>query len=183
MTRLLLIAAVLALFANPLTAGPSDAELWQQFQADKGIKSLDSEFDEEKAERPAPQDSPKPALELPSANAQAAMVRESIQFFALAVKHNDMRILHNHGALAFQGQFSVEKLHEVFKGFTDQKIDLTILNPLMPQFDAPMQKHPEHDLVGMIGHYTVGSNKVIFKLQYLHENGAWKMFAINVEIP
>lgn len=187
-----LLFALSTLLISALYAGPNEAEMWQQFQSDKAMEGLNEEFEKPKpkpaAKKPEPAEkksTPEPAqqrIAMPDHVIQVALVKQSIQSFALSVNAKDMTGFYNDSGNHFRNNFTIEKLNKVFEQFMLQNIDLTAVKDMTPIFDQKTKMHPEKDLIVMVGHYETSPSLVNFEVYYLMENGAWKLVAINIEV-
>ena len=120
------------------------------------------------------------AIKIPDEEKRIKLVKDSMHDFALAVNAKDFTEFHKHISKNFQDQFSPEKLFEIFKSFSEQNIDLTVLDPLQPLFDEAPQIDEQGILI-LVGHYATTPNVTYFKLKY-YERPNWKLMGINVDI-
>jgi hypothetical protein len=72
-------------------------------------------------------------------------------------------------------------LKEHFHGFTDKKIDLSMLQALPPVFDEPPFINQDGLLV-LKGHFNAPQFHVLFKFQYIYELPRWKLFGIDISV-
>jgi hypothetical protein len=77
-------------------------------------------------------------------------------------------------------QVSPEKFSEAFRPFTDKRFDIAGISKV----EAVFEEKPSIDGDGVLtlkGNFPAQPNKVKFRLRYLYEKSAWKLFGINVE--
>ncbi|HMG03808.1 MAG TPA: hypothetical protein VK581_00020 [Chthoniobacterales bacterium] len=118
---------------------------------------------------------------MPSDKELKALVFDSLFAFNQAVQKKDFAQFHQERlSPTFQKQFPLEKFAAVFQAFIDKGYDISNIAKSEPVFDIP----PAFDSDGLLvvkGHYPTRPNKVTFKLTYVYESSAWKIFGINVQ--
>lgn len=117
----------------------------------------------------------------PSAEEQQQLVADTLGAFAESVNADDFSVLHNVGSTRFREQVSVEKLHETFVGFVEQKIDLSVLATKTPSIDASSGIQPDGNL-HLTGSYDTEPSRVYFDLLYELEDEQWWLININVKV-
>jgi hypothetical protein len=117
----------------------------------------------------------------PSAEEQQQLVAGTLSAFAESVNADDFSMLHGTGSTRFREQVSVDKLHETFAGFVEQKIDLSVLDTLTPGIDASSGIQPDGNL-HLTGSYDTKPSGVHFDLLYELEDGQWSLININVKV-
>ncbi len=118
---------------------------------------------------------------LPPESEVARLVGESLLDFAKAVNARDFTGFHAKCAVDFQRQFSPEGFAAAFKQFSDQGIDLTVLEGHEPEYsEAPAIN--DSGLLVVRGRYAVAPYSVPFELKYLFEGTTWKLFGIDLNV-
>lgn len=118
---------------------------------------------------------------LPGSEVTIALVRNTLQDFALAVNRRNFDRFYANISNLWQGQISAEKLAEIFRTFSDQQIDLTVLQGMQPVFDREPEIN-EQKILLLQGHYDTQPSVTRFTLKYIFEPPAWKLMGINVEV-
>lgn len=141
---------------------------------------------------PAPASKPEaPAAEEPAAAAeepaapgvdeQVQLVATTLAAFAESVNANDFTSLHALGSSAFQEQLSPEKLQEAFAGFVEQEVDLTVLDGMTPAMDDS-SGIDGNGVLRLKGGYATEPSRTSFELQYVEEDGEWRLIDIKVNV-
>lgn len=112
---------------------------------------------------------------------QIKLVAETMDIFAAAINKRSMVDFHGYVADILQRQTTPEKLDEIFAGFYDAGIDLTLLDGMVPQFDGPGSLD-ENGIFLITGHYPTRPSQVIFELSYIYETQGWKLVKISVDV-
>jgi hypothetical protein len=72
-------------------------------------------------------------------------------------------------------------LKAAFKTFIEQKFDIaSIIENVKPVFEPPPAINSD-GLLNVQGSYPIKPDKLAFVLEYLNEDGAWKLASINVK--
>jgi G:T/U-mismatch repair DNA glycosylase len=119
--------------------------------------------------------------EIPSDDQLKQLVQKTMLDFALAIKARDFTGFYSNIAQLWQARTTKEELANIFKSFSDQNIDLTVLQELNPIFTKNPQLTDEGVLV-LQGRYPTKPSVVSFMLKYVSEESKWKLVGINVEI-
>jgi hypothetical protein len=122
-----------------------------------------------------------PSHTMPSEAKLQQMVHDSLMAFNKAVSDKSFAAFHKVCASQFREQVSVEQMDQAFKKFMDNQVDISSIDKATPAFDAA----PEIDSDGVLiakGGYPV-EPKVLFELKYVYDGDAWKILAINVNLP
>lgn len=141
---------------------------------------------------PAPEAKPEPASEAPAAEESAAgdmpdeaaqqqLVADTLHAFAASINGDDFGILHQTAAQPFQDQISVDTLRTQFEGFVEEKVDLSVLDTLTPAIDSS-SAIDANGILHLTGSYPTKPSRVNFDLQYMQEDGEWKLVSINVQV-
>lgn len=120
------------------------------------------------------------AKTIPDQTVLAEIVEENMLDFALAVKAEDFTVFYRRISKLWQDQTTKEQLLNLFKSFSDKKIDLILLEGKIPDF----YKKPLIDDNGWLvlqGKYGAFPYYVDFILRYTFENNAWKLAGIDYE--
>ncbi len=121
------------------------------------------------------------ALQVPAENELNQLVNSTIHQLALSINSRDFTNFHNHISRLWQAQITREELFEIFKSFSDQNIDLTVLESIDPVFSEPPHLNADNLLI-LTGYYPTQPSMTYFTLKYTMEYPNWKLFGINVEI-
>jgi len=123
----------------------------------------------------------KEEITMPTKAQGTALVKKSINEFALSVNEKSMNRFHKHISELWKNQFTVEQLDESFKVFYTAGIDLTVVDNLTPEFD----KEPYIDnrnILTISGIFNTSPSKVYFTQNYMQENGQWKLTGFNINV-
>lgn len=124
-----------------------------------------TEFDE---------DAPPPVKE------QKRLVRETLTSFDQALGTKDFTAFYNQTSKAWRNQTNPTELREAFKVFIDKKFRLKEILKTLPISIKTAQM--EDGLLVLKGTFASEPNKTHFKLRYTPEDGAWKLFSIQVKV-
>jgi hypothetical protein len=119
------------------------------------------------------------AREIPSEEAIATLINETIEFLGEGINKNDFTDFYGHISKLWQSQTDEASLKKAFNDFTSKKIDLTIVRGKKPVVSEP----PYIDQDGILrlkGYYPTQPYIVQFELGYLYEHPGWKLLAISV---
>lgn len=119
--------------------------------------------------------------EIPPEAKLKQLVKKTMLDFALAIKARDFTGFYHNISKVWQEQTTKEELFEIFKSFSDQNIDLTILQDLEPIFTAEAFLD-EDGLLVLQGRYPTEPSVVYFEMDYIYEDSDWKLFGINVNV-
>ncbi len=121
------------------------------------------------------------AQDVPAPDQIRSLVKATMLDFALAVKAKDFTSFYKNIAKLWQAKTSAQELAQIFKSFIDQKIDLTVLDDLVPAYS----KKPALDSQGWLvieGAYPTKPSAVNFILKYIKEGATWKLVEIEVNV-
>lgn len=119
--------------------------------------------------------------ELPPDQELKQLVKTTMQHFALAINARDFGDFHKHISNLWQAQISKDKLLDIFKTFSEQNIDLTVLQPLEPAFSEKPSVNADGVLI-MKGKYATQPSVTTFELKYITEQNRWKLVGIDVSV-
>lgn len=122
---------------------------------------------------------PAQAASLPTDNEQEILVKTTLMTFNDANLTGNYSILHAKSAKVFRAQLTVEKLADSFKVFRDKKVNLASI--VADEIES--SKAPVLDAKGVLtlkGRFKDDEKKVRFDLQFIDEDGAWKLVGLNV---
>lgn len=109
------------------------------------------------------------------------MVNATMLDLAIAIKAKDFKGFYKKTASLWKEQTTPEALAENFRSFTDQNLDLTVLQNLEPVFTkAPALD--ENDWLMLEGYYPSKPSRAYFTMKFLNENGAWKLAAVDLNV-
>ncbi len=101
--------------------------------------------------------------------------------FNHAVVTQEFESFHQDLAAPFQGQYSPEQLQEAFQPFFDQGIDIAPIIDVEPTFNRPPAVN-SNGYLELSGTFPTQPSQVKFDLQYLEEDGEWRLIDINVNV-
>ncbi len=110
-----------------------EQDAWKILAINKAASGLVSE--PPKTTGTLPVSEPPRATGIPPEKEMKQMVNATMLDFALAVNSRDFSNFYKNISQLWQSQITTEKLQELFKPFSDQNIDLTILRGMEPEFD------------------------------------------------
>lgn len=120
-------------------------------------------------------------LRVPSQEKLVDLTRSTMLDFALAVKGRDFSAFYQKIATIWKQQTTADQLAEIFRSFSEQDIDLTVLKDMTPRFrEAPSLN--ENGVLVLHGVYDTEPSEVTFTLKYLAEAGAWRLAGIKVNV-
>ena len=122
-----------------------------------------------------------PGKPMPTDEESKTLALETLLAFNRAVAAKSFAGFHRQISRAWQEQISSEKLQEIFADFVDKKIDISSIKEVEPILTEP----PQIDSNGIFileGYYPRHPAKVRFRLKYLYEHPAWKLFGIQVNV-
>lgn len=109
-----------------------------------------------------------------------ALVRDSLLAFHKAIQVRDFKGFQLEISSAWRKQITAEELEKVFQSFVDQQIDLSGVANTDPVFSEASSVSKTGVLLTQ-GMYPTSPTRIDFRLQYVQEEGAWKLFAIKIE--
>jgi hypothetical protein len=109
------------------------------------------------------------------------LARESLLQFNDAVKAKDFTGFHKTISQLWQGQITPAELLDAFRSFVDQDIDISPIRNAEPVFE-PAPKIDSDGVLTLEGNYPLRPNKVIFRLKYVNESGAWKLLGAKINV-
>lgn len=109
------------------------------------------------------------------------LVNATLLDFAVAIKARDFTGFYHKIAKLWQAQTTPEELTTGFKSFSDQNIDLTVLQGLDPVFTEEPFLNDNGWLV-LQGHYPTQPSITYFTLEYLYEESEWKLGVIDINV-
>jgi 2C-methyl-D-erythritol 2,4-cyclodiphosphate synthase len=127
------------------------------------------------------QNAPEKRREVPSETELKKLTDETLLSFNSAVQSQDFGTFYKSTAKLWQEQTTPEKLKAAFKTFIDQKFDIApVVQNVKPAFE-PSPAINSDGLLVVQGSYPIKPDKLAFALEYLNEDGAWKLASINVK--
>ena len=118
---------------------------------------------------------------LPSNEDNEKIALNTTLAFAQAVNAEDLSLLRLQTTEEFKARFNQDQLEETFRGFIEQKINLTPVEKLKPIFrNAPLIT--EDGTLILNGYFPTRPSQVEFDYNYLWRNGSWKINGISLEI-
>ena len=90
-------------------------------------------------------------------------------------------VLHAKTAKPFREQFSPERLKQVFKGFSDQKVDWGMIATMTPVATSESKVDQRGALV-LHGYFDTKPNRLFYQLEFLPSEGEWKPSKLYVNL-
>jgi hypothetical protein len=122
-----------------------------------------------------------PTHQKPDATSAIVLIKKTIKIFALGVKAKDFSLFYDTIAKVWQRQTTVSALEKAFKSYTEQNIDLTVLNDLDPVLEGNPTVN-EKGILTVQGYYPTKPKRFYFTLGYYQEDGMWKLINIDTKI-
>ena len=117
---------------------------------------------------------------VPSETELKSMTLDTLLAFNKGVKAKDFSGFYKEIAKLWQEQTSAEKLQALFQDFIDKGLDISPIKKLEPVFNKPAEINSDGVLV-INGYYPTTPKRVVFRLQYLQEEGDWKLVGIKLD--
>jgi hypothetical protein len=152
-----------------------EAGQWKILSLTRTAGGLKETKEKEEA-TPSPREA---AKEIPSEEALAEIINETVGLLGEGINKNDFTDFYRHISKLWQSQTDESSLKKAFDEFISKKIDLTIVHGETPVVSEP----PYIDQDGILrlkGYYATQPYIVQFELGYLYEHPRWKLIAINV---
>ena len=118
---------------------------------------------------------------LPSEEVLKDLVKATMLDLAIAIKAKDFKGFYQKTASLWKEQTTPQALAENFRSFTDQNLDLTVLQAVGPVFT----KGPaldENDWLAVEGYFPSEPSRTNFSMKYLKEGDSWKLAAIDLNV-
>jgi hypothetical protein len=119
--------------------------------------------------------------QLPSDEKSKALALDSLLAFNKAVQDKSFAGFHQQISRRWQDQITPDKLKEVFNQFIQMHLDISSIKGVEPVLSAAPEINSDGILV-LEGYYPTHPNKVYFRLKYIYEHPAWKLFGIQVNV-
>ena len=117
---------------------------------------------------------------VPSETELKSMTLDTLLTFNKGVQAKDFTGFYKEIAKLWQEQTSPEKLQALFQDFIDKGLDISPIKKLEPVFNKPAEINSDGVLV-INGYYPTTPKRVVFRLQYLQEEGDWKLVGIKLD--
>ncbi len=118
---------------------------------------------------------------MPSNDELLSMASQSIYELGKAVNSKNFSDFYSKISLLWQSQTSKEKLFAVFKTFSDNNIDLTVVKDLKPEFIEKPGFVDQRSIL-LKGFYTVKEKRYYFDLLYIYENNKWMLLGAGLNV-
>ena len=122
-----------------------------------------------------------PGKPMPTDRQSKVLVLQTLLAFNQAVAEKSFTRFHAQISRTWQEQIASEKLQEIFADFIEKQIDISSIKDVEPILTEP----PAIDSNGILilqGYYPTHPAKVNFRVKYLYEHPAWKLFGIQVNV-
>jgi hypothetical protein len=124
---------------------------------------------------------PATAQEVPDAFTQEVLIKSTLLTFNDANTTGEYDVLHAKSAKPFQETFTTEQIAEMFKAFREQEIDFFMVTGMDYVEDAPPEVS-DKGILTLKGHFPTTPSAVEYSIEFVLEDGDWKMIGINVNV-
>jgi hypothetical protein len=118
---------------------------------------------------------------VPNLEELKGMAGDSMQQLALAINSRDFTDFHKGVSKLWQAEVTADGLYEVFRTFSDQNADLTVLGSLEPVFSKTLGIDSD-GVLALKGYYQSQPSVTYFDMQYIYEHPEWKLLGIGLEL-
>jgi hypothetical protein len=118
---------------------------------------------------------------VPSALVQEVLIKTYLLTLNDANITGDYRVLHARLAKPFRDQFTAERLKDIFKSFSDKKIDYGII-AAKPPIATSESKIDNRGALILRGYFDTTPSRVIYELDFIPSEGEWKPIKLNVHV-
>jgi hypothetical protein len=118
------------------------------------------------------------AQDVPDAIYLEALVKGSLITFNDANMTGNYEVMRLRAAKPFEDKFTAADLHEMFKGFGEQEINIATVAGMDIIEDAPSQV--EDGVLTLKGHFATNPLEVSYTLNYMVEGNDWALIGIDV---
>lgn len=120
------------------------------------------------------------AADAPNDDEQEILVKTSLMTFNDANLTGNYTVLHAKASKPFRDQITPEKLADGFKAFRAQKVDLSSI--VADDIDTSKEAKINSDgVLHLEGRFKDNSKRIRYDLNFVYEEGAWKLLGINVK--
>lgn len=135
------------------------------------------------SERGAPRPAPRSAGDArePDQREAEIMVKTALMSFNDANLTGNYAVFHARLAPAFQREFPPARLADVFRQFSDRRIDIAAISAARPSFGEGSGVEASGALK-LRGQFDGPPRRVRFDLTYMQVEGRWRMVGINVNV-
>lgn len=125
--------------------------------------------------------------DMPPAEQQNALVKQTLKEFAKSVESGDFSSLRSNASKEFQSQVSADKAKSAFQGMIDKK---DVLVPIMqsadsktPQFSntPSIKEEGSNYTMQFTGSFPTNPFKTNFDFKYIWQDSQWKLLAMEVK--
>lgn len=120
---------------------------------------------------PGKQAPPQPELE--------RLVLETLESFNNALQLKSFQAFHHNASKPLREQLSAGQLQQKFQQFIDRKIDISYIGDSKVIIETP-PVIDEDGVLSVVGRYPTKPTQVEFDLDYLYEEGQWRVIGIHV---
>lgn len=118
------------------------------------------------------------AQDVPDAGVQEGLVKEALITFNDANMTGNYEVMRLRTAKPFQDKFTAADLHEMFKGFGEQDIDISTVAGMDIVEDVPGKV--ENGVLTLDGHFATRPLEVSYTLDFIVEDNDWALIGIDV---
>jgi len=118
---------------------------------------------------------------VPSPITQEVLIKASLMTLNDANVTGNYSVLHAKLAKSLREEVTPDKLKQVFKSFTDQKIDFDIVAAKAPVATKDAVVDARGALV-LRGYFEVAASRVTYELDFVPSEGEWKPIKLNVDV-
>lgn len=121
-------------------------------------------------------------IEMPAAAGLVDLLRSTLLMVNTGNKTGDYSLLYSNLTPPVQKNVDVDQLAKALTGFREEKLDMSAVSVVHPQFSKP----PEIDANGVLnlnGYFPTQPRILKFNLGYRKLNGSWRLEAIDLDAP
>jgi hypothetical protein len=177
----ILIGAVTLIFCMGLVLGIGIIMSVNAFAADAEAVEL-SALANESVQAIDPQKIELEVLEVPASSGLVDLLRTTLLMVNAGNQSGDYSVLYSNLTPPVQKNLDVNRLSESLAGFREEKIDMSAVSVVNPQYI----KAPEIDANGVLnltGYFPTHPRMVRFSVGYRKLNGKWLVEAIDLDAP
>jgi opacity protein-like surface antigen len=120
------------------------------------------------------------AAPVPSDDDQEVLVKSTLMTFNDANLTGNYTVLYDKASKPFKAQLSVQKLVDGFKGFREKKVNLASI--VSADMDPGNKATINNDgVLNLKGRFKDDEKRIRFDLNFVYEDGSWKLLGIEVD--
>jgi hypothetical protein len=119
------------------------------------------------------------AAPVPSDDEQEVLIKTTLMTFNDANLTGNYTVLYDKASKPFRAQLTVQKLVDSFKAFREKKVNLASI--VSADMDAGNKATINNDgVLNLKGKFKDDEKRIRFDLNFVHEDGDWKLLGIDV---